>query len=66
MNRRVPGPSDEHMHLKRRPLVKKKKDPELREKLERVRDMHCKNGDSCLVSQLRARGVNLRSAEDSE
>lgn len=65
MDRRVPGPSDESMHLKRRPLVKKK-DPELRKKLQRVGDMRCKNGDSCLVSQLRARGVNLRSAEDSE
>lgn len=65
MNRRVPGPSDESMYLKRRLLVKKK-DPELRKKLQRVGDMHCKNGDSCLVSQLRARGVNLRSAEDSE
>lgn len=42
------------------------KDTELREKLERVEDVHCKNEDSCLVSQLRARRVNLRSAENSE
>lgn len=53
------------MHLKKVPLVKKK-DPELREKLEEAGDMHCKNGHSSLISQLRAQGENQRSAEDSE